>query len=78
LVEILPRYITAIYNGCLKKGTFPKRWKNALILPIIKRGKEESSDVSKFCPICLLDIGWKVLEKIMINRINQHVYSKSY
>ena len=25
LVETLPRYITAIYNGCLEKGTFPKR-----------------------------------------------------
>jgi len=27
LVEILPRYITEIYNECLTKGTFPKRWK---------------------------------------------------
>jgi hypothetical protein len=78
LVEILPRYITAIYNGCLRKGTFPKRWKKAFILPIIKRGQEESCDVSKFRPICLLDIGWKVLDKIMINRINHHVYSKGY
>jgi hypothetical protein len=24
---ILPRYITAIYNGCLRRGTFPVRWK---------------------------------------------------
>ena len=29
LVEILPRYITAIYNGCLKSGTFPARWKKS-------------------------------------------------
>jgi len=40
LVETLPRYITAIYKGCLKESTFPKRWKTALILPIIKPGKE--------------------------------------
>ena len=40
LVETLPRYITAIYNGCLKESTFPKRWKTALIVPIIKPGKE--------------------------------------
>jgi len=25
LVQILPRYMTAIYNGCLSKGTFPQR-----------------------------------------------------
>jgi hypothetical protein len=25
LVAIPPKYLTAIYNGCLKKGGFPKR-----------------------------------------------------
>jgi hypothetical protein len=34
--------------------------------------------VIKFRPICVLDIGWKVLKKIMLNRINHHVYSKGY
>jgi hypothetical protein len=27
VVAILPKYLTAIYNGCLKEGVFPKRWK---------------------------------------------------
>ena len=27
LVETIPRYKTAVYNGCLRKGMFPKRWK---------------------------------------------------
>jgi len=26
VIEILPRYMTAIYTGCLRKGTFPQRW----------------------------------------------------
>jgi len=34
--------------------------------------------VSKFRPIRLLDTRRKVLEKIMINRINHHVYSRGY
>jgi len=34
--------------------------------------------VTKFRPICLLNTGGKVLEKIMINRINHHVYSRGY
>jgi hypothetical protein len=63
LVEILPRYTTAIYNGCLKSGKFPSRWKKAMILPITKPGKEGYEDVSKFRPISLLNIGGKVLEK---------------
>jgi hypothetical protein len=36
---ILPRYLTAIYHGCLKEGVFPKRCKKARIIPIVKPGK---------------------------------------
>jgi hypothetical protein len=78
LVEILPRYLTALYNKCLKTGIFPKRWKKAVILPIIKPGQEVSDEVSKFHPISLLNTGGKVLEKLMINRINYHVYLRGY
>jgi len=77
-VEILPRYLTAIYNKCLKTGIFPKRWKKAIIIPIIKPGQEGSDEVSKFRPISLLNTGGKVLEKIMLNKINHHVYSRGY
>jgi len=73
--EIFPSYITAIYNGCLKRGIFPLRWKRARLIPITKPGKENSKDVSKYRPISLLNIGGKVLEKALINRINHHVFS---
>jgi hypothetical protein len=63
-VEIVPRYITAIYSGCLRSGTFPTRWKKAEIIPIPKPGKENSDEVSKLRPVSLLSIGGKVLEKV--------------
>ena len=72
--ELFPSYITAIYNGCLKRGIFPLRWKRARLIPITKPGKENSEDVSKYRPISLLNIGGKVLEKALINRINHHVF----
>jgi hypothetical protein len=77
-VEILPRYMTAIYNGCLRKGTFPQRWKTALMIPITKPGKTESEEASKFRPISLLNTGGKVLEKLLISRINHHVSTQGY
>jgi hypothetical protein len=40
--EIFPSYITAIYNGCLKRGIFPLKWKWARLIPITKPGKEKS------------------------------------
>jgi hypothetical protein len=70
--SIFPRYLTAIYNICLRKGIFPKRWKKARLIPIVKPGKG-SDEVPPHKP----DSGRKVLEKLLINRIN-HVYSLGY
>jgi len=53
--EVFPRYITTMYNGCLRRGVFPKRWKTAKLIPTVKPGKENRDDVSKFRPISLLN-----------------------
>ena len=68
-----PKIITTLYNGCLRTGTFPKIWKKAILIPIVKPGKENSDEVSKFRLISLLKTGGKVLEKALINRIMHHI-----
>jgi ribonuclease HI len=72
--KTFPNLITTIYNQCLKRGCFPQKWKVAQIIPIIKPGKENSTDPAKYRPISLLNIGGKVLEKLVSNRINYHLY----
>jgi hypothetical protein len=67
-----------MYNGCLRDGIFAKRWKRAKLIPIIKHGREDSYEVSKYSPISILNVGGKVLEKVMINIINHHVYTNDY
>ena len=62
----------------LKQGLFPTEWIKAKLIPIIKPGKERSYEVSKYRPISLLNIGGKVLEKLMINRINRHIHTNEY
>lgn len=76
--EIFPKYMTAMYNSCLKTSTFPKQWKRARIIPIIKPGKEGNTEVTKYRPISLLNTGGKVLEKLLIDRIMHHVNSHQY
>jgi hypothetical protein len=73
IFERFPAFLTGLYNKCLRKGYFPKQWKHSLIIPIIKPGKEGSTEVTKYRPISLL----KVLEKLLIDRINHHVFSNS-
>jgi len=72
-----PLLITAIYNGCLRTGCFPKVWKKAKIIPITKPGKTHSLETSKYRPISLINVGGKVLEKLLITRIQHHLYSNN-
>jgi hypothetical protein len=66
----VPKYITAMRNGCLRKGGFPKRGKRAKLIPNVKPGKQDNEEVTKFRPISLLNIEGKIMEKILITRIN--------
>ena len=70
--KLLPEVVTAIYNQCLDRGCFPKRWKAAKI-PIIKSSQENSAEPSKYRPISLLNKGGKILEKLLITRITHYL-----
>jgi hypothetical protein len=74
--RIFPNTFTEIYE-CLRRGHFPKQWKRSVLIPIIKPGKEELNEAQKYCPISLLNTGGKVLEKLLIDRINHHLFSNS-
>jgi hypothetical protein len=44
--NLLPKSNTAMYNGCLRTTCFPRMWKRAKIIPIVKPGKETTDDIS--------------------------------
>ena len=75
--DLLPKSTTAIYNGCLRTACFPKIWKRAKLIPIVKPGKETCEDMTKYRPISLLNTAAKVLEKVLINRIMYHAHSNN-
>jgi hypothetical protein len=66
---------TAVYNECLHRGHFPQHWKRSIIHPIEKPGREGLSEVHKYLPISLINTGGKLLEKLLINRINHHLHT---
>jgi len=59
-----------VFNKC----SFPKAVQKSKAAPYCKTKKSRKEHVSKFPPICLLNTGGQVLEKVLINRINHHVY----
>jgi len=73
--QVFPLFFTQIYNTCLMEGCFPKKWKQSVKIPTFKPGKEECNVASKYRPISLINIGGKLLERLMIDRILFHIYS---
>ena len=78
IFKSIPKTVTSIYNECLKRGCFPRNRTVAKIITVTKPGKEDSFDPSKYCPISFLNIGGKVLEKLLINRVMHHINKIEY
>lgn len=76
LIKNLPKkatvQLTRIFNGALKLGHFPSAWKVAEIIMILKPGKIQN-EVTSYRPISLLPMLSKLLEIIILNRIQLYI-----
>ena len=55
--------LTVLFNRSLSEGKIPQDWKNALVVPIFKKGDRQS--VKNYRPISLTSILCKTLERII-------------
>ena len=66
-------YILAeLFNKCLKESCFPHCWKVSSVVPIFKNVGENST-AKHYCPVSLLAVVSKVFEKLVNNRILNHL-----
>lgn len=64
-------------DKCLKEGGCPSSWKRADLV-LFNKVDKDGSDASSYRPICLLPAWSKVLDKLVINRLDYHVQSQSF
>ena len=57
----------------LAQVIYPERWKFSLIKPIYKSG--DKSSPSNYRPISLLAVFSKIFEKVLYNRLIDHLHS---
>lgn len=67
-----PSGLLRLYNSCRAEGVFPSRWKVARLILLRKDGKPLDRP-SSYRPICLIDCFGKVLEKLIVQRLNRHI-----
>ena len=72
---VLVQPITYIINLALYEGTFPQSYKTALIRPLLKKHNLPPNELSSYRPISNLNFISKVLERIILSRINTHLQS---
>ena len=66
-------YILAkLFNNCLKESYFPDCWKVHLVVPVFKNVGERST-AKNYRPVSLLSVVSKVFEKLVNNRIVDHL-----
>ena len=70
--NLLPQYVK-LFNKSLCSGVLPELWKEALVIPIHKKGDKELAE--NYMPISLLCVLSKVLERYIFNRLINHLSS---
>jgi Reverse transcriptase (RNA-dependent DNA polymerase) len=68
-------WILSFFNDVLKTGKLPKLFKQTKVITILKPGKD-GSDASHFRPISLLSVVFKLLERIILQRIQPLIDEK--
>ena len=62
--------LTRLINKSITSHTFPDIWKNAVVVPVQK--SNQSSSLSNFCPISILPVFSKVLERVVYDQVVNH------
>ena len=69
----LSHILAELFNMCLKESCFPDCWKVSLVVPVFNKNFGERSAAKNYCPVSLLSVVSKVFEKLVNNRIVDHL-----
>ena len=72
--DSLKNILLHIFNAPIQQGIFPDSLKIAKVTPMFKSGDKDN--ISNYRPISILPVFSKVLERIMYNRVYNHLDSK--
>ena len=76
LSAVLAKPLQIIFQLSINQGVFPKAWLQAGVVPIFKKGSR--SDPANYRPVSLTSVLCKILEKIVVKHIIQHVKANNF
>ena len=69
----IPSFMKAMYDSCLKEGLFPKPWKAARVVALLKGAEKDKAEPRSYRPISLLSGLGKILERMMVRRLQRRM-----
>ncbi|CAH2089593.1 unnamed protein product [Euphydryas editha] len=75
-INLDPDLFLCIFNKCLEIRYFPKPWKEATVVFLRKPGKATYTTPKSYRPIGLLPVLGKILEKMLVARLQYHLAPK--
>ena len=69
--ETLAAPLTNIINQSIATGIFPTQWKEAVVVPLLKKG--DKKDLKNYRPVSCLAAASKVLEKVVCEQLTSFV-----
>ena len=72
-IECLSNVVTDIINESLISGTVPPMFKQAVVVPLLKKVNLPADDMKNFRPVSNLPFLSKILEKVVLCQLNEHL-----
>ena len=71
--ENLVPHITCIINNSLATGIVPDKFKQAIVIPLLKNAGLDCNNLKNFRPVSNLPFVSKILEKVVLCQLQQHL-----
>lgn len=72
-----PDLLTRLYNRSLSEAVFPRRWKRARLVLLLKGPDKPLDQPSRVdpdeSPLCMLNTVGKLFERILLQRLKEHL-----
>ena len=72
VIGAYPEILLEVFNSCLREGRFFADWKKQRLV-LLRKGNKPLGDASSYRPICLLDTMGKLLEEMILQRLQGHM-----
>ena len=71
MIGVYPEILLEVFSSCLREGRFFTDWKKQRFV-LLRKGNKPLGDASSYRPICLLDTMGKLLEEMILQRLQGH------